>query len=105
MACFGVRGHDVVVDVAVFRGLVDLMLDYPGLDDVAVRMLAEEREVGALTIDLVGHPAREHLESALAWACEAAIAGQRSARSGDRVAAGDRLIDGATAVLALFGAT
>ena len=27
MAYFGVRGGDVVVEVAVFRGLVDLMLD------------------------------------------------------------------------------
>ena len=43
MASFGVGGHDVVVEAAVFRGLVDLMLDDPGLDPDAVRLLTEER--------------------------------------------------------------
>jgi hypothetical protein len=100
MAYFGVRGGDVVVEVAVFRGLVDLMLDYPALDDGSVRLLAAEREVGALSLDLV-HPAlREQLESALAYACEAAAAGKRSSRSGDDVADPERLMQGAEAVRA-----
>lgn len=105
MACFGVRGGDVVVDVAVFRGLVDLMLDYPGLDHDAVRLLTEEREVGALSLDLLDQPVREQLEPALAWACNAARAGERSSRSGDDVAAGERLVDGGQAVGALFDET
>ncbi|MGH9009316.1 MAG: hypothetical protein ACRDYF_05635 [Acidimicrobiia bacterium] len=103
MASFGVRGADVVVDVAVFRGLVDLMLDYPGLGEEASRLLSAERDVGTLTIDLVGHPVRDELEAALAWACDAAKAGGRSPRSGDEVAAPDRLIEGGAAVAALFG--
>jgi hypothetical protein len=102
VASFGVRGSDVVVDVAVFRGLVDLMLDYPGLGQEAARLLSQERDVGALTIDLVNHPMREELESALAWAAGAARAGDRSARSGDDVAAADRLIEGGDAVAVLF---
>lgn len=103
MASFGVRGADVVVDVAVFRGIVDLMLDYPGIGQEAARLLEGEREVGTLTLDLVGHPVREELEAALAWACEAARAGDRSARSGDEVANADRLVEGACEVAALFG--
>jgi hypothetical protein len=102
MACFGVRGGDVVVDGAVFRGLVDLMLDYPGLDHDAVRLLTEEREVGALSLDLLDQPMREQLEPALAWACRTGRAGQRSSRSGDDVAAADRLVEAAGAVGALF---
>jgi hypothetical protein len=98
MAYFGVRGGDVVVEVAVFRGLVDLMLDYPELDAGAVRLLSVEREVGALSVDLV-HPAlREQLEAALAFACDAAAAGKRSARSGTDVADPERLVQGAEAV-------
>ena len=98
MAYFGVRGGDVVVEVAVFRGLVDLMLDYPALDDGSVRLLAAEREVGALSLDLV-HPAlREQLEAALAFACDAAAAGKRSPRSEGDVADPERLIKGAEAV-------
>jgi hypothetical protein len=98
MAYFGVPGGDVVVEVAVFRGLVDLMLDYPGLDAGAVRLLTDEREVGALSFDLV-HPAlREQLESALGWACDAAAAGKRSSRSGEEVADPERLMQGAEAV-------
>ena len=100
MAYFGVRGGDVVVEVAVFRGLVDLMLDHPGLDDGAVRLLNEEREVGALSFDLVPPALREQLESALAWACDAAAAGKRSSRSGDEVAEPERLMHGADAVRA-----
>ena len=61
MASFGVGGHDVVVEAAVFRGLVDLMLDDPGLDPDAVRLLTEERDAGALTLDLVDSPVgRQH---------------------------------------------
>ena len=105
MACFGVRGGDVVVDMAVFRGVVNLMLDYPGLDDDAVRLLNEERDVGALSLDLLGPPIREQLEPALVWACNAAIAGERSSRSGDDVADADRLMDGGRAVRVLFDAT
>jgi len=101
MASFGVRGSDVVVDMAVFRGLVDLMLDYPGLDDDAVRLLTQEREVGALTLDLIHPPIREQLESALAWACANADRG-RSPRSGDDVADDQRLIESADAVRRLF---
>ena len=92
----------MVVDEAVFRGLVDLMLDYPGLDDKAARMLTDEREVGALTLDLLDPPVREQLESALAWACDAAAGGGRSPRSGDEVAGSDRLVAGADAIRALF---
>jgi hypothetical protein len=102
MASFGVRGSDVVVDVAVFRGLVDLMLDYPGLSEQAAQLLGEERDVGTLTIDLVNHPLRDELEGALAWACDAAKAGGRSARSGDEVAAPDRMVEGGQAVAVLF---
>jgi len=102
VASFGVRGADVVVDVAVFRGIVDLMLDYPGLGDKAARLLAAERDVGTLTLDLVGHPVREELEAAMAWACETARAGGRSARSGNEVADPDRLVEGACSVAALF---
>jgi hypothetical protein len=102
MACFGVRGGDVVVDMAVFHGLVDLMLDYPGLDDASVRLLGSERDVGALSLDLFEPPLREQLESALAWACDAAIAGKRSSRSGEDTADSDRLRDAAGAVRALF---
>jgi hypothetical protein len=98
MAYFGVRGGDVVVEVAVFRGLVDLMLDYPGLEDAAVRLLTDERGVGALSFDLVKPSLREQLESALAWACEAAVTGKRSPRSGDDVAEPERLTQGAEAV-------
>jgi hypothetical protein len=98
MAYFGVRGGDVVVEVAVFRGLVDLMLDHPGLDDGAVRLLTDEREVGALSFDLVKPELREQLEAALAWACDAAAAGKRSSRSGDDVAEPERLVHGAEAV-------
>ena len=104
MASFGVQGADVVVDVAVFRGIVDLMLDYPGLGDGAARLLGAERDVGTLTLDLIGHPMREELEAALAWACDAARTGGRSARSGNEVADADRLIEGACTVAALFGA-
>jgi hypothetical protein len=102
MASFGVRGSDVVVDVAVFRGLVDLMLDYPGLSEQGTRLLGEERDVGTLTLDLVNHPLREELEGALAWACDAAKAGGRSDRSGDEVAAPDRMVEGGQAVAVLF---
>lgn len=102
MASFGVRGSDVVVDVAVFRGLVDLMLDYPGLSDEAAALLADERDVGGLTIDVVAPPLRDELEAALAWACDAARSGGRSARSGDDVAAPDRMVEGGAAVGALF---
>jgi hypothetical protein len=105
MACFGVRGGDVVVDLAVFRGVVDLMLDYPGLDDDAVGLLTEERDVGALSLDLLDPPIREQLEPALAWACNAAVAGQRSSRSGKDVAEAARLIGGGDAVRALFDET
>lgn len=101
MANFGRRGGDVVVDMAVFRGLVDLMLDSPGLDEDTVRLLTEEREVGALTIDLIRPPVREQLESALAWACANADRG-RSPRSGEDVANEQRLIEGADAVRRLF---
>ena len=100
MAYFGMRGGDVVVEVAVFRGLVDLMLDHPGLDEGALRLLNEEREVGALSFDLVNPALREELESALAWACDAAAAGKRSPRSGDEVADPERLMQGADAVRA-----
>jgi hypothetical protein len=103
MASFGVRGADVVVDVAVFRGLVDLMLDSPGLSAGAAQVLGQERDVGGLTLDLVNPALREELEAALAWAADAARAGGRSARSGDDVAPPDRLIEGAVAVAALFG--
>jgi hypothetical protein len=102
MASFGVRGTDVVVDVAVFRGIVDLMLDYPGIGEEAARLLRAERDVGTLTLDLIGHPLREELEAALSWACDAARTGGRSARSGDEVADTDRLVEGACAVAAMF---
>jgi hypothetical protein len=102
MASFGVQGSDVVIDVAVFRGLVDLMLDYPGLGEKAARLLSQERDVGTLTLDLVTLPLRDELEAALAWACDAAKAGGRSARSGEEVAAPDRLVEGGEAVAALF---
>jgi hypothetical protein len=98
MAYFGVRGGDVVVEVAVFRGLIDLMLDYPELDAGAVRLLSEERDVGALSFDLVHPGLREQLESALAWACDAAAVGKRSSRSGGDVAEPERLMPGAEAV-------
>jgi hypothetical protein len=104
MASFGVRGGDVVIDVAVFRGMVDLMLDSPGLGDDAARLLANEREVGGLTLDLFDPARREQLESALAWACDAATAGQRSPRSGADVAEPERLMEGGKAVRALFDA-
>lgn len=48
MASFGVRGADVVVDVAVFRGLVDLMLDHPGLSADVAELLSQERDVGVV---------------------------------------------------------
>lgn len=102
MASFGVQGSDVVVDVAVFRGLVDLMLDYPGLGERARRLLSEERDVGALTLDLLAPPVRDELEAALAWACYAAKSGGRSPRSGDDVADPERFVEGAQAVCALF---
>jgi hypothetical protein len=92
----------VVIDVAVFRGLVDLMLDYPGLGEEAAWLLSRERDVGALTLDLLNPPLRDELETALAWACDAAKAGGRSARSGGEVAAPDRLVEGGAAVSALF---
>ncbi|MCA1843273.1 MAG: hypothetical protein LC792_08805 [Actinobacteria bacterium] len=96
------QGSDVVVDVAVFRGLVDLMLDYAGLSEGAARLLSAERDVGALTLDIVNPSLRDELEAALAWACDAAKAGGRSARSGDDVAAPDRMVEGGQAVAALF---
>jgi len=102
MASFGVHGSDVVVDVAVFRGLVDLMLDYAGLSEQADRFLGAERDVGTLTLDLLNPPLRDELEAALAWACDAAKSGGRSARSGDDVAAPDRMVEGGQAVAALF---
>lgn len=105
VASFGVRGSDAVVDVAVFRGLVDLMLDYPGLSAPAATLLNQERDVGTLTLDLVQHPLRDELEVALAWAAHAARTGGRSARSGDDVAPPDRLIEGGGAVAALFDRT
>jgi len=104
MASFGVGGRDVVVEAAVFRGLVDLMLDHPGLDADAVRLLTDERDAGALTLDVVDPPARHQLEAALREAAERAIGGQRSARSGEDVAAPDRLVEGGHAVRALFDA-
>jgi hypothetical protein len=102
MASIGVRGSDVVVDVAVYRGLVDLMLDYAGLSEQAARLLSAERDVGTLTLDLLNPSLRDELEAALAWACDAAKAGGRSARSGDDVAAPDRMVEGGRAVAALF---
>lgn len=102
MASIGVRGSDVVVEVAVFRGLVDLMLDCPGLSDEAARLLAEERDVGTLTIDLLKPPLRDELEAALAWAADAAKAGGRSSRSEGDVASLERLVDGGAAVGTLF---
>ena len=102
MASFGVHGSDVVVDVAVFRGLVDLMLDFPDLGEAATRLLHQERDVGGLTLDVVDPALRDELEAALAWACDAAMAGGRSARSGDDVAAPDRMVEGGQAVAALF---
>ena len=102
MASFGVRGSDVVVDVAVYRGLVDLMLDFAGLSEQAAGLLTGERDVGTLTVDLYGHPLRDELEAALAWACDAAKSGGRSARSGDDVAAPDRMVEGGQAVAVLF---
>jgi hypothetical protein len=102
MASFGVRGSDVVVDVAVFRGLVDLMLDSPGLSEEAAKLLTGERNVGNFTIDLVSHPLREDLETALAWAANAARTGKRSARSHDDVAPPERLIAGGACVATLF---
>lgn len=92
----------MVVDVAVFRGLVDLMLDYPGLGERASRLLSEERDVGTLTLDLLAPPMRDELEAALAWACDAAKSGGRSPRSGDDVADPERFVEGAQAVCALF---
>jgi hypothetical protein len=105
MASFGVRGSDVVVDVAVFRGLVDLMLDYAELSEPAARLLSAERNVGGLTLDVVDPALRDELEAALAWACDAAKAGGRSARSGDDVAAPARMVEGGRAVAALFQQT
>jgi hypothetical protein len=102
MASFGVQGSDVVVDVAVFRGIVDLMLDSPGLSEKAAALLGAERNVGTLTLDLLNPALRDELEAALAWACDAAKAGGRSARSGDDVAAPDRMVEGGQAVAALF---
>ena len=102
MASFGVGGHDVVVEAAVFRGLVDLMLDDPDLDADAVRLLTAERDAGALTLDIVAPPVRSRLEAALARACDRAAAGERSPRSGEGVASTDRLVEGGTAVRALF---
>jgi hypothetical protein len=102
VAYFGVRGSDVVVDVAVFRGLVDLMLDHPDLGHDAARILTQERDVGVLSVDLVDPPIREQLEQALAWACDKARAGERSARSGEDVADPDRMVEGGDAVAALF---
>ena len=102
VASIGVRGSDAVVDVAVFRGLVDLMLDYAGLSEQAARLLTGERDVGSLTVDLFSPPLRDELEAALAWACDAAKAGGRSARSGGDVAAPDRMVEGGQAVAALF---
>lgn len=102
MASFGVRGSDVVVDVAVYRGMVDLMLDHPGLSEEAAKLLTQERDVGTLTIDLFSHPLRGELEAALAWAANAAKKGERSARSGDGVAAPERLTEGGESVATLF---
>jgi hypothetical protein len=102
MASIGVCGSDVVVDVAVFRGLVDLMLDYAELSEQAAGLLSGERDVGTLIVDLYNPPLRDELEAALAWACDAAKAGGRSARSGDDVAAPDRMVEGGQAVGALF---
>jgi hypothetical protein len=104
VASFGVQGSDVVVDVAVFRGLVDLMLDYPGLGPEAARLLSEERDVGTLTLDFLGASLCAELEAALSWACDAAKSGRRSPRSGDDVAEPERLVEGAEAVAALFPA-
>jgi len=104
MASFGVGGRDVVVEAAVFRGLVDLMLDHAGLEADAVRLLTAERDAGALTFDLVDPPVRDQLEAALQEAAERAIAGDRSSRSGDDVAVSDRLVEGGHAVRALFAA-
>ena len=94
MASFGVRDADVVVDVAVFRGLVDLMLDYPGLSDEAARLLTAERDVGTLTLDLVKPALRDDLEAALAWAADAARKGERSPRSYDGTRSGSLLSQG-----------
>jgi hypothetical protein len=105
MASFGVRGSDVVVDVAVFRGLVDLMLDYGGLSDESAALLTQERDVGALTLDIVKPALRDELEAALAWAANAARKGERSSRSQDDVAAPDRLVDGGASVATLFEAS
>jgi hypothetical protein len=102
MASFGVAGRDVVVEAAVFRALVDLMLDDPALDGGAARLLAAERDAGALTFDLVDPPRRGQLEAALRRAADEAIAGRRSPRSGGDAAAADRLAEGGRAVRALF---
>jgi hypothetical protein len=102
MASFGVRGSDAVVDVAVFRGLVDLMLDFPGLSQQATGLLTDEREVGGLTLDRVKPALRDELEAALAFATNAARRGERSPRSGDDVAPPDRLVVGGEIVGALF---
>ena len=98
------RGRDdaVVIAGAVLRALVDLARDWPGIDDELDQYLFEWSHVGGVGLDLLEHYLRRRTVLALLYACDLAIAGQRSARSGEDAAHGDRLVLGAEAVQAFL---
>ena|SRR6266568_4507940 len=104
MTAFSRSPHDgVVVAGAVFRGIMDLARDWPEMNEELARQLDGASAVGSLSLDLLAPELQSLAEAALAYACERAVRGQRSPRSGDDVASGERLILGAESVQAFLG--
>lgn len=76
---------------SAFRGFVDLALDWPGTDSDLNEYLTQVRVVKGISLDLVEPSRRSLLEGSLAFACEQARRGERSARSDETCATGAQL--------------
>ena len=91
-----------MIAAAVLRALLDLARDWPGApDDLEAHFIAWEH-AGGVSLNLLAPDMRRLTVLALSYACDRAIAGERSARSGEDAAAGERLIVGAEAVYAFL---
>jgi hypothetical protein len=98
------RGPDdgVVVAGAVLRAVLDLARDWPSVDEALDENLIAWSSMGGVTLTLLEPDLRRRTVRALSYACDRAIAGQRSRRSGDDAARGERLVAGAEAIHAFL---
>jgi hypothetical protein len=92
----------IVISGAVLRALIDLAREWPGADDQLRAELVAWGHVGGVSLNLLDPELRRLAVLALSYACERAIAGDRSECSDGGAASGERLQLGAEAVQALL---